>query len=111
MKSFRFTLQWPAEGEARLRAGRFLSRHGKNKSKVVILAINAWLDAHPEQEEPGAEKKPLSILTERDIMTILERYLNDIRRDDATDSAESTVPARAAPGELAELLQGLEMFE
>ncbi len=52
---YRFNLQFPAETEEQIQAGELLERVGNRKSAIVVEALSAYLQSHPEVL--GAEKK------------------------------------------------------
>lgn len=45
---YRFTLQFPADTERRIRAGELLEQLGNRKSAVVVAALCEYADRHPE---------------------------------------------------------------
>ena len=45
---YRFTLQFPADTERRIRAGELLEQLGNRKSAVVVAALCEYADVHPE---------------------------------------------------------------
>lgn len=54
---YRFTLQFAMDSEENVRAGELLERLGNKKSRVVVAALNALADDHPELESEKAELK------------------------------------------------------
>ena len=50
---YRFSLQFPADSEKRIRAGELLEKLGNKKSAVIVTALNEYLDNHPEFETQG----------------------------------------------------------
>ena len=46
---YRFTLQFAMDSEENVRAGELLERLGNKKSRVVVAALNALADDHPER--------------------------------------------------------------
>ena len=54
---YRFTLQFAMDSEENIRAGELLERLGNKKSRVVVAALNALADDHPELESEKAEVK------------------------------------------------------
>ena len=45
---YKFNLQFPGETEEQIRVGELLERLGRQKSTVVVDAVDAYLSAHPE---------------------------------------------------------------
>lgn len=45
---YRFSLQFGAETESQVRAGELLEKLGNKKSAVVVAALDAYLETHPE---------------------------------------------------------------
>ena len=56
-RRYRFTLQFAMDSEENIRAGELLERLGNKKSRVVVAALNALADDHPELESEKAELK------------------------------------------------------
>ena len=54
---YRFTLQWGAGTEEKIRAGDFLESLGNRKSELVVLAVAEYLSAHPEAAIAGQKPK------------------------------------------------------
>ena len=45
---FRFTLQFGMTTQEELQAGKLLEQLGKRKSPIVVVALNEYLENHPE---------------------------------------------------------------
>jgi len=54
---FRFSLQWSADTEEKVRVGALLDRMGNKKSDFIVMAIMEYLQRHPEADIPGAKIK------------------------------------------------------
>lgn len=50
MDRYRFHLQFPAETNEQIRAGEFLNRMGNKKSRIIVAALNDYLNNHPDLE-------------------------------------------------------------
>ena len=54
---FRFSLQWSADTEEKVRAGAFLELLGNKKSDFIVMAVMEYLQRHPEVAAPSAKIK------------------------------------------------------
>ena len=54
---FRFTLQWNADTDEKVRAGDFLESLGNRKSELIVLALTEYIAAHPEMMSVGRKLK------------------------------------------------------
>lgn len=52
---FRFSLQWAADTEEKVRVGTLLEQLGNKKSGFIVMAVTDYLQRHPELEVPGAK--------------------------------------------------------
>lgn len=46
--SYRFSLQFPAKTDDQIRVGELLEHMGNRKSAVIVVALTAFIDSHPE---------------------------------------------------------------
>ena len=80
---YRFTLQFPADTERRIRAGELLEQLGNRKSAVVVAALCEYADQHPElltrpvrakiQTEYAASRAALEELVRKPVSEQLEQ--------------------------------------
>lgn len=54
---YRFSLQFGADSEEKVRVGDFLERMGNRKSVMIVNAVSHYLDENPELASPGTEVK------------------------------------------------------
>lgn len=54
---YRFSLQWSADTEERIRVGTFLELLGNKKSDFIVMAVMEYFQRHPEVVAPGAKIK------------------------------------------------------
>lgn len=54
---FRFSLQWSADTEEKIRVGAFLELLGNKKSDFIVMAVIEYLQRHPDAVAPGAKIK------------------------------------------------------
>lgn len=52
---FRFSLQWGADSEEKVQAGRLLEKLGNKKSEFIVLAVTEYIREHPEVVSPGSK--------------------------------------------------------
>jgi len=112
---YRFTLQWSAETDEKIRAGELLESLGNRKSEFIVLAISDYLAAHPGIFD---EKKPLSIvvkpsLTQAQIkaivLAILEEKLPDIHSiESRPDDFKHSIPMNEI--DIEEMIKNLDVF-
>ena len=79
---YRFSLQFGMGSEDEIRAGELLENLGNKKSKVLIAALNEYMDNHPELQNGSARIKvdissmPMELL-EMKIKEILDIRLSE----------------------------------
>lgn len=54
---YRFSLQWSADTEEKVRVGSLLERMGNKKSDFIVMAIMDYLQRHPDTDIPGTKIK------------------------------------------------------
>ena len=55
---YRFSLQFAADSDERIRIGELLEHSGNRKSVLIISALSEFLAAHPEVEKSRGEPQP-----------------------------------------------------
>lgn len=54
---YRFSLQWSADTEEKVRVGSLLERMGNKKSDFIVMAIMDYLQRYPDTDIPGTKIK------------------------------------------------------
>ena len=117
---FRFSLQWGADSEEKVRAGHLLEKLGNKKSEIVVLAVTEYMKAHPEVATPGGKisitiqptqtvdqlqalVKEMAMAAVSELMTGMALVPASIQND--------TQPASPSQDDLDEMLRNLEIFK
>lgn len=109
---YRFSLQFAADTEPRIRAGEFLERLGNKKSAVVVEALNDYLQKHPELQ---TETVQIQIAVQADLRRQrLETLIRDIVAEQLSRSvaAGTSEPdtSIAFEADISQMLSNLELF-
>ncbi len=109
---YRFSLQFSADTEPRIRAGEFLERLGNKKSAVVAEALNDYLQKHPELQTEAVQ---IQIAVQTDVRRQqLESMIRNIvteqlaRVTPTGPSDSDTAPSLAA--DISQMLSNIELF-
>lgn len=54
---YRFSLQWSADTEEKVRVGSLLERMGNKKSDFIVMAVMDYLQRHPDTDIPSTKIK------------------------------------------------------
>lgn len=112
---YRFSLQFGADTEARIRAGELLEQLGNKKSAVIVAALNDYMELHPELST-GALR--ISIDSEDALRREkLESMIRDIVREQlshisiaAGETQKLEVIPESMEEDIAQMLSNLELF-
>lgn len=115
---YRYSLQFGSESEEEIRAGEFLEKLGNKKSAVVVAAINAYLDSHPELQIPHCkiEVKVASAINykqeelEKLFLKYMEKHFANVQLSGATESVAPANPSEASEADIAFMLENLDQF-
>jgi len=111
--TFRFSLQFPDKTPEQIRVGELLERLGYKKSRFIVMAVDEYIQKHPELMEPNS---PIHIqisrtgLTRDEIRVILEEMLNE--RKVSADRFETTQQglSETSADSMEDMLSGLDEF-
>lgn len=111
---YRFTLQFAMDSEENVRAGELLERLGNKKSRVVVAALNALADDHPELESDKAELKltvqSISMeLLETRIRQMIEERLGGVSVPEQLNKTEADQVDHVSQ-DILDMLGDLELF-
>ena len=74
---YRFSLQWTADTQEGIAAGEFLDRLGNKKSDIVVMAVWAYLQAHPEIGSTAEIKiKTQAIFSESQVQAEIKKLVD-----------------------------------
>ncbi|MFR9200097.1 MAG: hypothetical protein ACLVML_04660 [Candidatus Gastranaerophilaceae bacterium] len=112
---FRFSLQFGADTEAKIRAGELLEQLGNKKSAVIVAALNDYMELHPElstgalrisiDSENALRREKLEAM----IRDIVREQLSHISIADSTAQELEAIP-EAMEDDIAQMLNNLELF-
>lgn len=112
---YRFSLQFGADTEAKIRAGELLEQLGNKKSAVIVAALNDYMELHPElstgtlrisiDSENALRREKLETM----IRDIVREQLSHISIADSTAQELEAIP-EALEDDIAQMLSNLELF-
>jgi len=116
-EKFRFSLQWRAESLEQIQAGEFLERLGNKKSEIVVAAIAAYIQAHPEMMNMGGTVQIVvkPSLPRENIEALIRNIIDEklAEKQSAvqtkTENPDST-PIKIDDNDIAEMLKNLDVF-
>ena len=113
---YRFSLQFSADSEERIRAGELLEKLGNGKSTVVVGALNEYIDSHPEllakdckievRLTPGYNRDGIEEL----IRTIVDEKLGSFQPAEPGGKLLAEEKAQILEEDIAQMLDNLDLF-
>lgn len=113
---YRFSLQFSADSEERIKAGELLEKLGNSKSIVVVGALNEYIDSHPEllaedckievKLTPGYNRDGIEEIIRR----IVEERLAAIRQNESPTAFSEENKTDTLEADIAQMLDNLDMF-
>lgn len=115
---YRFSLQFDSGSDNQVRAGEFLERLGNRKSRVVVEAINEYMDNHPELDtaEKKIEIKLNSLHTyskekiEQMVCALLEEKLSLIQASNNIKKEGDAITSGITDKDIATMLDNIDLF-
>ena len=110
---YRFSLQFGMGSEDEIRAGELLENLGNKKSKVLIAALNEYMDNHPELQNGSVRinvdisSMPMELL-EMKINEILEKRMGGIETVDLHQVKDN---GNSVDQDIVDMLDDLELFQ
>lgn len=112
---YRFSLQFGADSEEKVRVGDFLERMGNRKSVMIINAVSHYLDDNPKLESSGNEVKvQINALMKKEeieslIRTIIEERMAGMS---SLSTPENSAPSvqKALEEDITSMLSNLALF-
>lgn len=115
--TYRFSLQFGADTESRIRAGEFMERLGNKKSAVVVTALNEYLEKHPELENESLRItiEERNQMRRSQLEEVIRRIVSEQLSANASPSPASSVPAvppqDTLQQDIAAMLDNLDFFQ
>lgn len=114
---YRFTLQFGADSEERIRVGEFLESLGNKKSAVMVDVLNEYLASHPElqKEHCKIEVKVTSGYNqermEQIIRQIVEEQIAKMQPGEIPAGTPQDEIAGTMEDDIAQMLENLDLFQ
>lgn len=113
---YRFTLQFPADTDERIRVGELLEKLGNRKSLIIIAAVCEYLNAHPELHTQYGKIKicltsafdPARI--EQLVRSLIEEHLSTHQMPGTQTMNEMQESAMVLQEDIVQMLGNLDMF-
>lgn len=101
---YRFSLQWSADTEEKVRVGSLLERMGNKKSDFIVMAIMDYLQRHPDTDIPGTKIK----ITYHPVHTKeqLRAMVRDMVKSSMSELMEGKIVASAEDNQYSEMPPG-----
>lgn len=115
---YRFSLQFGSDTEDERKAGELLERLGNKKSVVVVAALNAYLSAHPDLQNPNC-KIEIKVDSgynragiEEIVKTIVAQQLKIYQpKDSFANPSSEEQKTEALENDVIQMLDNLDMFQ
>lgn len=114
---YRYSLQFGSDSMDEIRAGELLERLGNKKSTVVVAALNDYIAAHPELENPcckidvrmdsGYDRASI----EKIIRAVVEEKLKEIPIGGLPTPYAEQETADMLEEDVAQMLDNLDLFQ
>lgn len=118
---YRFSLQWSADTEEKVRVGSLLERMGNKKSDFIVMAIMDYLQRHPDTDIPGTKIKitchPVHTKEQLRAMVqdLVKSSMNELMQGKTVASVEDNQYSEMPPGpseqDIDAMLAGLKLFD
>lgn len=118
---YRFSLQWSADTEEKVRVGSLLERMGNKKSDFIVMAIMDYLQRHPDTNIPGTKIKITyhPVYTKEQlramVQDLVKSSMNELMEGKAVASAEDNQYSEMPPGpseqDIDAMLASLKLFD
>ena len=112
---YRFSLQWGAETAEKIRAGDFLESLVNRKSELVVVAMNEYMDSHPEMltkdQKPQIVIKPTITREQMKtmVLALIEEKLTGISLK-ANEADVTEHNSMVSEIDIDEMLKNLDLF-
>lgn len=113
---YRYSLQFGSDSEEEIKAGELLERLGNRKSVVIVAALNDYIEAHPNLQNPQCkiEIKTDSGYNRAKIESLVRAIVEEKLGMVSPDKKPADVPDKATVDlleeDVAQMLDNLDMF-
>ena len=118
---YRFSLQWSADTEEKVRVGSLLERMGNKKSDFIVMAIMDYLQRHPDTDIPSTKIKitchPVHTKEQLRAMVqdLVKSSMNELMQGKTVASVEDNQYSEMPPGpseqDIDAMLASLKLFD
>ncbi len=111
---YRYSLQFGSQSEAEVRAGELLERLGNKKSSIVVAALNDYIAAHPELENPCCKiEVRMEHGTPDGMEDIIRAIIEEKMKEYAIGGIREETPGAAEllEADVAQMLDNLDLFQ
>lgn len=118
---YRFSLQWSADTEEKVRVGSLLERMGNKKSDFIVMAVMDYLQRHPDTDIPGTKIKitchPVHTKEQLRAMVqdLVKSSMNELMQGKTVASVEDNQYSEMPPGpseqDIDAMLASLKLFD
>lgn len=118
---YRFSLQWSADTEEKVRVGSLLERMGNKTSDFIVMAIMDYLQRHPDTDIPGTKIKitchPVHTKEQLRAMVqdLVKSSMNELMQGKTVASVEDNQYSEMPPGpseqDIDAMLASLKLFD
>lgn len=118
---YRFSLQWSADTEEKVRVGSLLERMGNKKSDFIVMAMMDYLQRHPDTDIPGTKIKitchPVHTKEQLRAMVqdLVKSSMNELMQGKTVASVEDNQYSEMPPGpseqDIDAMLASLKLFD
>lgn len=118
---YRFSLQWSADTEEKVRVGSLLERMGNKKSDFIVMAVMDYLQRHPDTDIPGTKikityhpvhtKEQLLAMVRDMVRSSMSELMNGKTVVSAEDNQYSEMPPGPSEQDIDAMLASLKLFD
>ena len=118
---YRFSLQWSADTEEKVRVGSLLERMGNKKSDFIVMAVMDYLQRHPDTDIPSTKIKityhPVHTKEQLRAMVqdLVKSSMNELMQGKTVASVEDNQYSEMPPGpseqDIDAMLASLKLFD
>lgn len=118
---YRFSLQWSADTEEKVRVGSLLERMGNKKSDFIVMAVADYLKRHPGMEIPGSKikityqphhtKEQLLEIVREMVKNSMSEFMEGKTVVPVEDSQFSEMPSGPSEQDIDAMLASLKLFD
>lgn len=118
---YRFSLQWSADTEEKVRVGSLLERMGNKKSDFIVMAVMDYLQRHPDTDIPSTKikityhpvhtKEQLRAMVQELVKSSMSELVEGKSVVSAEDNQHSEMPPGPSEQDIDAMLASLKLFD